>query len=159
MQIDITKLKSGYESSIVFERDCTFSKDVLKGTDLLDLKNVQVKGTIDVQYDTYHIEATVSGIMVLPCSITLEEVNYPFSVIIDEDLDEQWETRQKKYRNYENSIDILPIIWENILMEIPMKVVSENAKNIHLEGNGWRLIADGDTKSNSPFDKLNDLIK
>lgn len=159
MQIDITKLKSGYESSVPFAQTYTFSKDELEGTELLDLKDIQVKGTIDMQYDTYHIEATISGIMVLPCSITLEEVDYPFSVFIDTDLDEQLDRGQKKYRNYENAIDIFPIIWENILMEIPMKVVSKKAKDIHLEGDGWRLITDGETKRNSPFEKLNDLLK
>ncbi len=159
MLIDITKLKSGYESSIAFTKSYTFTKEELNKTELLDLKDVQVDGVIDVQYDTYHIEATISGIMVLPCAITLEEVNYPFSVSIDEDLEESLQKAEKKYRNYENSIDILPIIWENILMEIPMKVVSDKAKEIHLEGDGWRLITNGDTKSNSPFEKLNDLLK
>ena len=35
-----------------------------------------------------------------------------------------------------NTLDIFPIIWENILMEIPMKVVSEKAKDfkINIEG-------------------------
>lgn len=159
MLIDITKLKSGYESSVAFDEVYSFSKEELKGTELIALENVKVTGTIALLYENYHIEATISGTMVLPCAITLEEVKYPFTITIDEDFEELFEKDQKKYKKCENSIDILPIIWENILMEIPMKVVSENAKDVHLEGEGWRLITDGDTKSNSPFEKLNDLLK
>lgn len=159
MLIEITKLKSGYESSVAFDEVYSFSKEELKGTELIALENVKVTGTITLLYENYHIEATISGTMVLPCAITLEEVKYPFTITIDEDFEELFEKDQKKYKKCENSIDILPIIWENILMEIPMKVVSENAKDIHLEGEGWRLITDGDTKSNSPFEKLNDLLK
>ncbi len=45
-------------------------------------------------------------------------------------------------------------------MEIPMKVVSENAKNIHMEGEGWKLLTDDDEgNTNSPFEKLNEILK
>ena len=60
----------------------------------------------------------------------------------------------------ENSIDIFPIIWENILMEIPMKVVSEKAKNLKLEGDGWKLITDEKKEEINPeFEKLNQLLE
>ena len=50
----------------------------------------------------------------------------------------------EKFKNNQKSIDILPIIWENILMEIPMKVVSDNTNNIVTSGNGWELLKDED---------------
>ena len=40
MQIDITKLKSGYENSVTFAQTHTFSKDELAGTELSDLKEI-----------------------------------------------------------------------------------------------------------------------
>ena len=70
---------------------------------------------------------------------------------------EEIEENDKKI---ENSIDILPIIWENILMEIPMKVVSEEAKDIELKGDGWRLITDEKRENINPeFQKLNKLFE
>ena len=45
-------------------------------------------------------------------------------------------------------------------MEIPMKVVSEKAKNIKLEGDGWRLITDETRGNINPeFQKLSQLFE
>ena len=159
MNIDLTPLASGYKDSIVIDATCVFDEEQLKGSSLLSLHDVKVTGKIYAEYDEYHINVSICGRMVIPCSITLEPVDYPFHIQIDENLEEWLNEFEKKYKKYQNSIDILPIIWENILMEIPMKVVSEKAKDIHLEGDGWRLMADGEDVKNSPFEKLNDLIK
>ena len=60
-------------------------------------------------------------------------------------------------KNYRNSIDIFPIIWENILMEIPMRVVSDEAKDYKIEGEGWKLVTE--EEHSSPFDELKDLFE
>ena len=45
-------------------------------------------------------------------------------------------------------------------MEIPMKVVSEEAKDIELKGDGWRLITDEKRENINPeFQKLNKLFE
>jgi uncharacterized protein len=159
MLIDITKLKSGYQNYIDIDENYSFTKEELKGTDIISLNDLKVRGILDIRYDDYHIDVVVSGTMILPCAITLEEVKYPFTFKIDENIEEFYQEEEKKYKKCENAIDILPIIWENILMEIPMKVVSENIKDIHLEGDGWKLITDDEVKSNSPFEKLNEILK
>ncbi len=159
MQIDITKLKSGYESYVDIDLTYSFSEEELKGTDIIRLDNAKIVGFLENSYDDYHLDVTVSGTMILPCSVTLKEVALPFSIKIDEILGEYFENNQKSYKRCENSIDIFKIIWENIVMEIPMKVVSPEAKDFTIEGDGWRLIKDDEVKLNSPFEKLNDLLK
>ena len=160
MNVDITKLKSGYQNYIDIDFNYSFKKEDLKGTDLISLNDVKVNGILESMYEDYHLEVEVSGTMVLPCAITLEEVSYPFSFKIDENLENFFENEEKKCKTCENTIDIFPIIWENILMEIPMKVVSENAKDIHMEGEGWKLLTDDDEgNTNSPFEKLNEILK
>ncbi len=159
MNIDITKLKSGYQNYVDIDFTYSFTEEELKGTDLISLDNVKVSGILDESYDDYHLDVKVEGIMILPCAITLEKVEYPFICHIDENLEEFFEINEKSCKTCENTIDILPIIWENILMEIPMKVVSEKAKDIQLEGDGWKLITDDEVKINSPFEKLNEILK
>jgi len=159
MNIDITKLKSGYQNYADIDFTYSFSEEELKGTDLIRLNDVKVNGILETSYDDYHIDVEVKGVMVLPCAITLEEVIHPFSFKIDENLENFFENEEKKCKTCENTIDILPIIWENILMEIPMKVVSENAKDIHMEGEGWKLITEDEQSTNSPFEKLNEILK
>ena len=57
-----------------------------------------------------------------------------------------------------NTLDISNFLWQNILTEIPSKVVNEKNKNLTLEGNGWRLITEKDLKkdNNNPFSELKD---
>lgn len=161
MDIDITKLKSGIEDSINIDLDYSFSKEELVGTDLIELNNVKIIGSISKDsMNEYTIDVDVNGIMVLPCAITLDPVDYPFNVKINGNLEEMFEEINENSKKIENSIDIFPIIWENILMEIPMKVVSEKAKNIKLEGDGWRLITDETRGNINPeFQKLSQLFE
>ena len=134
MQVDITKLKSGYESYIDINFDNSFSEEELKTTEIIKLDDAHIEGILENSYDDYHLDVTVTGTMILPCSVTLKEVSLPFSIRIDEILGEYFENDQKKYKRCENSIDIFEIIWENIVMEIPMIVVSPEAENFTIEG-------------------------
>ena len=45
-------------------------------------------------------------------------------------------------------------------MEIPMRVVSEGAEEVHLEGDGWKLVTDKDSvkETNPALAKLKDLL-
>ena len=161
MEIDITKLKSDILSSIDIDLTYSFSKEQLEGTDLLKLDDVKINGNISKDsINEYTIDVDVEGVMVLPCAITLEPVDYPFNVKINGNLEEMLEEINENSKKIENSIDIFPIIWENILMEIPMKVVSEKAKDIKLEGDGWRLITDEKREEINPeFAKLSQLFE
>ena len=161
MDIDITKLKSDIEDSINIDLTYSFTKKELEGTDLIELNNVKINGNISKDsINEYTIDVDVKGIMVLPCAITLDPVDYPFNVKISGNLEEMLQEINENSKKIENSIDIFPIIWENILMEIPMKVVSEKAKNIKLEGDGWRLITDETRGNINPeFQKLSQLFE
>ena len=98
--------------------------------------------------------------MQLSCAITLEPVDYPFSLEINDDLTNLIGENEVNIKKSENSIDIFPIIWENILVEIPMRVVSEKAKDLKLEGNGWRMLSEDDIEqeTNPELEKLKDLL-
>lgn len=138
----------------------SFPKEMLKNTELISLKNVHVDGFfIKNAIEEIECKLTISGIMVLPCSITLKETDYPFETKINDTLTHLLEEIGDFEKKVENTIDILPIIWENILMEIPMKVVSENASFEKQEGDGWKLITDDEEKVMNPaFEKLKDLL-
>ena len=92
--------------------------------------------------------------MIIPDDITLEDYEYNFTSEIEENIDE---TRI----NYQKSIDITEDLWQNILVEIPLKAVNEKNKNIKLEGNGWRLISEDEVANtkNNPLSSLEELLR
>ena len=160
MKYDIIRLNNNIVKSIEVNEIYSFTQEELSGTDLLKLDNVKIEGEI-IKNSLGNIELNlyVEGVMVLPCAITLKPVNYPFNVEISGEIEELMENFEENERNFQNSIDILPIIWENILMEIPMRVVSEEAENnnITTEGNGWKFVTEEEEKT-SPLSELLDYL-
>ena len=140
MIIDLTRLRNKIDSILDIDFNYSFSEEELKNTDIKKLDNVKVKGYIRRNsLDEFEININIIGTMVLTCAITLKDVNYDFNIEIDDILDRILEENDKKIQN---TIDIFPIIWENILLEVPMKVVSEDAALEKTEGDGWKLITE-----------------
>ena len=156
MIIDLIKLKSKIVDEIKIDQNIQFDEEQLKQAGILELKEAKITGTITEQ-DGYCLNARIYGEMILPCSITLKPTNHSFDFEIEGNIQEMLEEIGKNDKNLENTIDILPIIWENILMEIPIKVESEDLNPPTLEGNGWRFIEDDKPEINPEFMKLDDL--
>ena len=160
MNIDITRLKSGIDSQVEIDMLYSFDKEMLKKTDIISLDNISVKGYITSNsIDDYDLDVNVDGIMVLPSSLTLEPTDYKFSIKIEGNIDELLKEINETLKKNQNTIDILPIIWENILMEIPIRVVGDKNQNLQMEGDGWELITEEKKKLNPELQKLKDLLK
>ena len=155
MNVDITRLKSGIDSNVVIDLNYSFTKEQLENTNILELNNIKIKGEITNGIEDYHLKLSIEGTMILPCSISLKPTKYPFSIEIDDDLSEFLE---ENLENNQNTIDIFPIIWENILMEIPLKVVNEDLSDVKKEGDGWKFITDKEERINPELEKLKDLL-
>lgn len=162
MEYNLLRLKNDLEKFIQIDENYSFSKEELQGADVISLDNVKVNGEItkDPIGDLY-LNVSVKGTLVLPCAITLKPVDYPFNIKIEGNIDELVGENEKSVKKDENTLDILPIIWENILMEIPMRVVSKDAEEelSNLEGNGWKVITEEDDGEINPeLAKLKDLL-
>ena len=139
---------------IIIDNDVNISEELLKTSTIRRLNNVHFNGYIDrLIDDTYVLSGVLSGTMVLPDDITLEDYEYDFTSDIEEKIDE---TRI----NYQKTIDITLDLWQNILVEIPLRAVNEKNKDLTLEGRGWRLIKEEDVAStNNPLSSLEDLLR
>jgi len=160
MKYDLVRLNNNIDKYISVSEVYSFTKDELSGTDLLKLDDVKINGEIfKNSLGSIELSLDVEGVMVLPCAITLKPVNYPFNIEISGEIEELMENFEENSTNFQNSIDILPIIWENILMEIPMRVVSEEAKNSNIkkEGEGWKFVTEEEEKI-SPLSELLDYL-
>ncbi len=160
MIIDLNRLNTGVVEYIYINEECQFNKDQLIGSGILELKNVKIIGSLSLEDKNHYLECSISGIMIVPCSLTLKPVDYHFEIKVEGMIEELFQEIGENVKNNQNTIDILPIIWENILMEIPMKVVSDQTDEVKTSGDGWRLITEEDNnkKINPELEKLKDLL-
>ena len=134
-------------------------KNELLDKRIYDLKNAKVVGKIYVDATGEVIlSCKFKGIMIIDDCITLEKVPYDFEIDIEEKLSEISENYQDCYETRKNTLDLIALLWQNIVLEVPIsytKVVDAN-----LKGNGWELQS-GDKKPeiDPRLKKLEDLLK
>jgi uncharacterized metal-binding protein YceD (DUF177 family) len=131
MKIDLRKLYGLKHLSIDEKIDIPSSLYSNMGVRRMD--SINVKGTIEINIeDNISLDLKVNGVFIMPCSITFEDVECPFDIVIEQELEEN-NLKDKFY------LDLLDILWENIVLEIPFKVVKEGANITNLQGEGWQL--------------------
>lgn len=156
MNIDYSLLVSGSTQEIDITNTYTIPKEYFENTDVLALNDIKVEGIIyqgisedDPDESTEYIKCQISGEMTIADSISLEPVEYPFSLEYDDIIEENC-------KKNENTLDIFQFLWENIVLEIPLQFTKvKDLSKFH--GDGWKLISEDELKSsNNPF---SDLLK
>ena len=155
MDIDLTLLHSNNVSFIDITNSYNIDKTYFENTDIISLNDIKVEGKItrrendDLELEDY-LECKIYGDMIIPDSISLEEINYPFLIEYEDFLDENC-------KKNENTLDIFQFLCENIVLEVPLQFTKvKDLSKFH--GDGWKLISEDDykTSGNNPF---SDLLK
>ncbi|MDY3757323.1 MAG: hypothetical protein SO009_03380 [Bacilli bacterium] len=132
MKIDLRKLYALNKLSI--DEEVVIPEEYYKNAGVRSLSKVKVNGDVTVNYEeNIELHLNVSGEFIIPCAITLDDVIVPFNTFIEEEID------QNKL-NDEFFLDLLDVLWENIVLEIPVRVVKEGVKSEDLHGEGWELV-------------------
>ncbi len=153
MKIDITKLLTNYVYELKITEEVTIPESLINDIRIISLNNLLFKGGVSLnEDDNVLVKGHLLGKMLLRDDLTLDEVEYPFDIEIEEILE-----------NNQNILDITDILWQNILVEIPSKV-RKTDEDITLEGDGWRVITEEKynqerSKANNPFSSLGELLK
>ena len=158
MIIDLTKLIYNNLYKLPVKGEVIVPLEMLKNTDIRRISPVKVEGYIFNNEEEYELYITIKGTMILPCARTLKDVEYPFSSEIDEIIGEN---DDNSLEINQNRLDIFPIVWQNILVDVPLRVLAPDAKEELTSGDGWRLITeDTDEEEIDPrLAKLKDYIK
>lgn len=160
MNVDLLRLQNGIDKKVKINETYSFPKEMLEvaGVSKLDDAHIEGEITLDAIGEVY-LSLEVSGVMIIPCAITLKPVSYPFDIVIEGPLSEFQDSDEENAKKFVNSLDILPIIWENILVEIPMRVVSDDADPSLMHGDGWCMITDEEEHPNPGLAGLEDLLQ
>lgn len=124
---------------IQFNENIRFDPSIYQNTDIRELKEIVLTGemTKNLDQDIY-LNVNLKGIMVLPDARTLEDVEVPLNIKIQEKIDETNENIEEYLEKNKNTLDIMGILWENIVLEVPISI--STSENTTIEGNGWELV-------------------
>jgi len=140
-------------------KDLNFEFEVLKDENLdkriLDLNNTLVKGRVYLDStNDICLECNFTGVMQLSDSITLKSIPYKFDINIDENITEIEDNYPDCIDFSKNTLDLKQILWQNIVLEVPISYTKE--KDANLKGNGWELVSE-DRKENDIDPRLKKL--
>lgn len=144
MNIDLTKLITGITDRLDINEEINIDENYLDSSEIKDISKVIVKGFIYPYEGNYELSLNIKCTLTLVCSISLEDVNYNVDININELISDDISSKEIEENNkiINNTIDLIPIIWQNIILEVPLKVVSPNIKPENVKGDGWRFITD-----------------
>lgn len=130
--------------------------EVVHVTDLEALNNdirkidpVKVTGTCFMQGDQIIFSFDINGQVILPCARTLVDVPYALQLHATElfttsaHVDDMDKDDDVHFINGE-VLDLMPLIKENILLDIPYRVFSKDVKNHEqvVKGKGWAVVSE-----------------
>ena len=147
--IKLDELLNGLVDEIKLDGEYAFADTYLETTEIKELSKIIVSGNIRLNSgDELAIDVSINGEMTLEDSVSLNPIKCPFSIEFDDKLDENL------IKN-ENSLDIMEFLWQNIVLEVPLKI-TEVTDYSKFSGDGWKLINEEELHSNNPFSVLLD---
>ena len=132
-----------HKGTFDFDEELTFPSEMFeKYNQINGLKDVNVSGTgnLDTRDKRLYVDLNIKGTMILPCALTLEDIDYPFDISSTEIFSfEKPDPMEDVHEVKKDMVDLTPVLFENIMLEVPMRVVKEDA-NIQESGKGWKIL-------------------
>lgn len=124
MKWTIYQLHQMKKPSFEFDETVELHELTKLNSDIRRISPVRVKGRADIKSKQVSFDFTISGEMILPCSRTLVDVPYPFTISTKElfifhqtdDIEDD-----DVHTVEDDTIDLTPIVKEEILLEILCK--------------------------------------
>ena len=131
MKWQIAKLIKEAAKEIHINEEADFTDAAKQNPDIRKLSNILVtgKGFFYPTTRTMTFDLTIKGQMTLSCALTLDDVSYPFEATLNPTFIWDAEKYDETSEDYlvKDTIDLAPIIWQEIFIQIPLRVVKEGA--------------------------------
>ena len=153
MKWSLLELNKYKEEPLVFSETLHLKEELLQRDDtLLDVSPITVEGLLAVNKSEYLLHYTIQVTVTVPSSRSLEPVALPMQITVDEVFmtKEQMDTRDERFAAEEiilldkPTIDLDESVEDNILLSIPIQVLTEEEQNSQEmpSGNDWEVISE-----------------
>ena len=131
MKWEIAKLMKESTKEIEINEEVDFSDAVNRNPDIRKMSQVLVTGKAMISPAMRRVEfdLTIKGEMTLGCALTLDDVDHPFKVSLNPVFIWDQESYDEASEDYfvKDTIELAPVIWQEIFIQIPLRVVKEGA--------------------------------
>lgn len=146
MEFDLNKIT---EQGILIDTIISFDEEYLRVSEIKKLDNVHVSGRIYYSLTKEVIFAgNVNGNMTLVDGYSGDLIDYPFNINLDEILANFSNEDEKMGKKPKNSLDLKEVLWENIVLEVPIVVSKDNEVKTK-KGEFWE-VRDENSKKDDP---------
>ena len=146
MEFDLNKIT---EQGILIDTIISFDEEYLRVSEIKKLDNVHVSGRIYYSLTKEVIFAgNVNGNMTLVDGYSGDLIDYPFNIDLDEILADFSNEDEKMVKKPKNSLDLKEVLWENIVLEVPIVVSKDNEVKTK-KGEFWE-VRDENSKKDDP---------
>ncbi len=149
MKFPLQKLNQSGDQPFIFEDDVDIQELEDMNNDIRRIDPVHVKGQANLHGEEVTVNFSIDGEMILPCARTLVDVKYPFHIDALEVFSlspyVEGEDDSEVHPVHGEMLDLTPYIKENVLLEVPTRVFSENDKahdQAPQEGKGWQVVSE-----------------
>ena len=143
MKWNLSWLMKQKNGDFTFSEDLVFPREAYRNVNSLrDLQEIHVEGTghLDLTENRLYVQLKISGTMILACAVSLEDVPYPFETESTEIFSfVKVKPEEDIHEVKRDTVELTPIVFQNIVMEVPLRVVKEGAV-MKREGKGWKVI-------------------
>ena len=146
MKWTITQLQKYRNKGLVLNETVDVSEIKEIDKQIRDISPITVTGRVDINSNniTFHIHLT--GMLTLPCARTFVDVQHPVDIETTETfLLSEYDSQDDEFITIVKGdvIDLMPVIRENLLLEVPMQVFCEDVNPegaAPTSGNDWAVV-------------------
>lgn len=145
MKWQIARLLKESTKEIEIDEEVDFSDAVKRNPDIRRMTKVTVmgKGSIFTTERKMEFDLMIKGEMTFGCALTLDDVSYPFEATINPvfiwDID-RYDEDSEDYL-VKDTIELASAVWQEIFIQIPLRVVKDNAHE-ELASQGVKILSE-----------------
>ncbi len=139
-----TEILRSADKALVLDEEIAFSPATFDGNDRLrklEKVHVTASGLWDANQNVLRVHLDVSGVMVVPCAITDEDVLVEFKTEDDPVFAFGKTDDEEAIEVKGDTVELMPVVYPLIMMEIPLKVVKPGLKD-YPKGDGWEVLTE-----------------
>lgn len=152
MKWTIQELHKLQYESLTFDESIDLSAQLQQADqDIRDASPIRVEGRADIDSHKASFHLHITGTLILPCSRTLADVEYPVDIHSTEtyllkeyDMEDVEDAETYVHHVHGGIIDLEPVVYELLLLEVPMQVVSPKATDASSlpAGQDWEVLTE-----------------